>query len=442
MTVSARDVATRATADIRVNDSYANLVLPRVIARAGLNSRDAADATSLTYGCARWRGFVDAVLAMVVDRPLNAVDGDVLDILRLGTFELLINDEPPHVVNEWVDIAKEHVPRATGFVNATLRKVSRSNGAQWRDSIDEDLSGDARVVALTSHPAWIIRSFDAILPEVEVDDLIEADNTPAIPTMVALPGLARLPEGVDGGLLSPYAFAAPIGNLSTTPGMSEGFVRVQDEGSQVAALLLAAVAPIETGEHLLDLCAGPGGKSALLAALLSEHEGTLTANEPHRHRADLVRTALKPFGEMVNVVSDDGREFGERTKRFSRVLVDAPCSGIGALRRRPEARWRKSEDDLVELTILQRQLLSSALNAVSVGGYVAYVTCSPDTRETVDVVAAVLESTPKAVAIDTASVLERLSPACEGVRRGSAVQLWPHRHNTDAMFIQLLQRTG
>jgi 16S rRNA (cytosine967-C5)-methyltransferase len=224
--------------------------------------------------------------------------------------------------------------------------------------------------------------------------------------------------------------------------MRDGSVRVQDEGSQVAALLLASVKPIEHGERWLDLCAGPGGKSALLAALLAPSHGTLVANEPHEHRADLVRTALKPFEPSTRVICADGREISVAIEvPFSRVLVDAPCSGLGALRRRPEARWRKHEEDLDELSRLQKDLLNSALDVTAVGGFVAYVTCSPEPRETVEVVAAVVGSRDDVELCDTPAVLDTISPNLDGARRGNAVQLWPHRHNTDAMFIQLLTRT-
>jgi 16S rRNA (cytosine967-C5)-methyltransferase len=442
MTLSAREIACEVSADIRIDDAYANLVLPRAISKHRLSPRDAADATSLTYGTARWRGLLDAVLNFVVDRSLEDIDGDVLDILRLGAFELLIDDAPPHVVNEWVNVAKKRTPRASGFVNATLRRVSRATADEWRDMLSDELTGDDRTVALTNHPAWIVQSFDNVLNEAEVDALILANNTPAVPTMIALPGLADIPTGSQRGALSPYAFRADQGNIALVPGMREGVVRVQDEGSQIAALLLAEAGVIVEGERWLDLCAGPGGKSALLAAVLSEHNGLLVANEPHEHRVELVRTALAPFGTGTQVVSVDGRTaVGELEIPFTRVLVDAPCSGLGALRRRPEARWRKREEDLVALTALQRELLNSAIDATAIGGFVAYVTCSPDQRETVDVVSAVMAERDDVAIIDTPLILERIAPSVDGARRGTAVQLWPHRHNTDAMFIQLLTRT-
>lgn len=442
MTRNARDVAVSVIGDVRANGAYANIALPKAIAAAKLSPRDAADATTLTYGTARWQGFVDAVIRECVDRSLDDLDGEVLDVLRVGTFEITVGDEPAHIVNEWVEAAKRRVRRASGLVNATLRKVSRRSPAEWRTHFESTLSGDALIEAMTSHPAWIVRSFESVLPPSEVEALIDADNEPAHPTLIALPGLATVPEDVEHGHLSPYAYPAPPGPIGDIRGIHDGSVRVQDEGSQVAALLLGAVAPILVGEEWLDLCAGPGGKTALLAALQRPHNGFLVANEPHDHRAELVRNAIKPFKDHVRVISKDGRIVGrDNPGRFERVLVDAPCSGLGALRRRPESRWRKHEEDLDVLTMLQIELLTAAVRATKPGGYIAYVTCSPDPRETVEVVQTVLDEQPSVNVIKTVDVLATITPNAHAVGRGTAVQLWPHRHGTDAMFIQLLQRT-
>lgn len=442
MTRNARDVAVAVTRDVRENGAYANIALPKAISAAKLNPRDAADATNLTYGTARWRGFIDAVLAECVTRPLNELDGEVLDVLRVGTCELTVGDEPAHIVNEWVEVAKRHVRRASGLVNATLRKVTQRTPDEWREHFRGSLTGDALIEATTSHPAWIVRSFESVLPSDEVEALIDADNEPAHPMLIALPGLASVPTDATHGSLSPYAFVAPPGPIGDVPGIHDGSIRVQDEGSQIAALLLGAVAPIAIGEEWLDLCAGPGGKTALLASIQRPHNGFLVANEPHDHRADLVRHAIRPVRDHVRVISKDGRIVGrDNPGRFDRVLVDAPCSGLGALRRRPESRWRKLEEDLDVLTMLQIELLTAAVRATKPGGFIAYVTCSPDPRETVDVVQTVLDEQPSVTVVKTVDVLAELSPSARAVGRGTAVQLWPHRHGTDAMFIQLLQRT-
>ncbi|MDP4586194.1 MAG: rRNA small subunit methyltransferase B, partial [Microbacteriaceae bacterium] len=196
------------------------------------------------------------------------------------------------------------------------------------------------------------------------------------------------------------------------------------------------------GERWLDLCAGPGGKTAVLAACAAAASITLVANEVLPHRAELVRRSILPFLGGVTISVADGRELcASNPGVFDRVLVDAPCTGLGALRRRPESRWRKSIDDVPQLVTLQRDLLSAALGAVAVGGVVAYVTCSPLTAETVEVVEWVLSRHREAEALDTVPVITQVAPSLTNARRGNAVQLYPHRHHTDAMFVQLIRRT-
>jgi 16S rRNA (cytosine967-C5)-methyltransferase len=221
---------------------------------------------------------------------------------------------------------------------------------------------------------------------------------------------------------------------------------VQDEGSQLAALALSRAAPVSAGERWLDLCAGPGGKTAVLAAEALRHGAELEANEISPARAGLVRRALEGVPMEVPVSEQDGRVRAQNAPdTYDRILVDAPCTGLGALRRRPEARWRKSPADLAELTQLQGELLTAAIGALKPGGIVAYITCSPHLGETAGVVAdarrewgeALEELDARAVVTDVSMTDPVLPPQSDGSGRA---QLWPHRHNTDAMSITLLRR--
>jgi 16S rRNA (cytosine967-C5)-methyltransferase len=436
-----RILALDVIAEVNDNDAYSNLVLPGAIREARLDSRDAALATDLTYGSLRWQGFLDAVLEHCVSSGVARIDLDVLEVLRVGAYELVIRGAAAHVVNEWVNIAKRRVRRASGLVNAVLRRASERSLDEWRTVLSTNLEGDAFTAAVTSHPTWIVQEFDALLGD-ECDAALDANNVAPAPTFIALPGLAERPSDSTPTRFSPFGFRTGPGDPSLVDGVSSGSVRVQDEGSQLAALLLTAASPIRSGEHWLDLCAGPGGKTALLAAVGLPAGATLIANEVHPHRATLVRKALAPFGTTVAVTEGDGRTIGvAERKSFDRILVDAPCSGLGALRRRPESRWRKSPDDLTELVPLQRSLLDSAIDALTPGGTVAYVTCSPVAAETVGVVDAVVDARDDVECIDTPAVLREIAPTITGAGLGTAVQLWPHRHGTDAMFIQLIRRT-
>lgn len=441
MTTS-REVALAVTAQVRTDDAFSNLVLPSAIGDARLSGRDAGHATDLTYGTLRSRGLIDAVLDRCVTGTTDRVDDEVLDLLRLGTFELVVRSEPPHIINEWVNLANRRFRRAAGFVNATLRAVARVSPDQWRAKIGEGLSEtDARAV-LQSHPRWIVELFTELVGDVEIDELLKADNEPPVPTLVSLPGLGSIPAGATPTQYSPFGFVSAGGSLSSIPGVTNGKVRVQDEGSQLAALALTAFTPIRSGERWLDLCAGPGGKTALLAAVGLPEGVNVLANELQPHRADLVRNSLAPFESSVTVLERDGRILcRENPEAFDRILVDAPCTGLGALRRRAESRWRKAPSDLDDLVPLQEALLTGAISSLVVGGVVAYVTCSPHPAETVDVVSSVLAEHPEAEAIDTFPVLKTVAPTLVAAQRGTAVQLYPHRHHTDAMFIQLIRRT-
>jgi 16S rRNA (cytosine967-C5)-methyltransferase len=229
---------------------------------------------------------------------------------------------------------------------------------------------------------------------------------------------------------------------------------VQDEGSQLAALALSRVRPVVAGERWLDLCAGPGGKAALLAAEAAEGGAILVANEVVPARAQLVRNALAVFDPAPEVWELDGTTVGEdHAGEFDRILIDAPCTGLGALRRRPEARWRKSPRDVAQLSGLQSNLLNAGLAALKPGGVLAYVTCSPHLAETKVIVEAAAKKwagsverldTPAALAAITGTRLDLGDGGGEGGgaagSSGAHAQLWPHRHGTDAMFIQLFTK--
>ena len=505
-----RDIARRANlprrtaydvlAAVRDREAYANLLLPKLLAERQLTGRDAALATELAYGTLRGQGTYDAVLAACSDRPLAKLDPPVLDVLRLGTHQLLNTRVGAHAaVATSVDLAKSVAgPRVSGYVNAVLRRVAMRDLDAWLAIVAPSQATDADGYLATrySHPRWIVAAYRAALggqagaqalAAVRQDDAgtvdssahagaqappaasIEGDVEPtggaavtelaaalaagnARPrvTMATFPsGAPRedvMPAGAVPGNWSPYAFTLESGDPA--PLIGAGTAAVQDEGSQLAASALSRV-PLQghgdgAAELWLDMCAGPGGKARLLAGLAALGKASLTAAELHPHRAALVADALarvtRPCQPPHEVIVADGTTPAWRESTFDRVLLDVPCSGLGALRRRPEARWRKSEADLKELTALQRDLLRSALRAVKPGGVVAYVTCSPVPAETSEVVTDVVASLPGTEVLDTPAVLSDV-PAVRAADPRFA-QLWPHRHGTDAIFIALLRRTS
>jgi 16S rRNA (cytosine967-C5)-methyltransferase len=449
----ARRIALEVIMAVRESDAYANLLLPVKLERARLGPQDAALATELTYGTLRQQGYYDAVIALAAGRPTDEIDSPILDVLRLGAHQLLSMRVAQHAaVDEAVSLAREVGSRsATGFVNGVLRTITRSEPAEWRERVMADpRSEDERLSLEHSHPVWIVRAFRQALAaegrEDELEDLLVADNFAPRVSLVALPGLATVSEirGAQKAKYSPVAAVSDGGDPALWPAVHEGRARVQDEGSQLAALALSRARPIVPGERWLDLCAGPGGKAALLAAEAHEGGATLVANEITPTRAELVRTALSVFRDPPQVLVQDGTLIGDQLPaQFDRILIDAPCTGLGALRRRPEARWRKQPRDVAELAGLQTALLESGLKALKPGGILAYVTCSPHLAESKVVVETVLNRVTGVTRMDTPGVLadvtKRRLELGESATDGH-VQLWPHRHGTDAMFICLLRR--
>ena len=451
--MSAPDPARRAAFEVlkavRVKGAYTNLVLPHQLGKYRLSGRDAAFATELASGTIRRQGTYDAILAACTDRPLANTAAKVLDVLRLGCHQLLGMRVAPHAaISTSVDLVRsESGPGPAGFTNAVLRKVSAHDLEAWLTRLDADRA------TRFSHPDWVVEALTEAVGEAEIDALLEADNAAPSVTLVARPGRAT-PSELPGTptAYSPYGVVSAGGDPGAVPAVADGRAGVQDEGSQLVALALAS-APLEGPDaRWLDLCAGPGGKAALLAALAAERGARVVANELQPHRADLVRRALgldsarsTRAAGVEEVTVADGTAAPWDHGSFDRVLVDAPCTGLGALRRRPEARWRRQPEDLDALLPLQRALLGSAVDLVRPGGVVLYATCSPVLSETRDVVGSLLVKRDDvklgdAVALmTTAAGLRSDVPDCAGPLQGT-VQLWPHRHGTDAMFLALLRR--
>lgn len=472
------------------DDAYANLILPKSLRQARLKGRDAAFATEITYGCLRCLGIIDTVLQECSSRELESLATAVLNSLRLGAYQLLFTRVDDHAA---VDTSVRLVEsaghgKAKGFVNGILRTIGRTPKADWMSQLrpEDELAG---LAFANAHPEWIARSFNAALwatsggnttstlgtstPEIadavvegsedfpvdadaadsaaatrihpELGELLAADSARPLVHLVARPGEISAEElalmiGGETARYSPYAvYLESGGNPGALEPVQQSLAAVQDEGSQLIARAVAQaeVSGADSGRWL-DLCAGPGGKAALLGALAGIDGATVDAVEISPHRAELIRATVRDL--PVTVHQSDGRNPG-LTPGYDRVLVDAPCSGLGALRRRPEARWKKDDADIEELNILQSELLRSALQLVRPGGVVVYSTCSPDLRETRNIVDAIISDadTPDLEELSAASTLPPM-PGIGGDGAFHSAQMWPHRHGTDAMFFAVLRR--
>jgi 16S rRNA (cytosine967-C5)-methyltransferase len=455
-----RRVAYDVLAAVDERDAYANLLLPALLRERGIEGRDAALATELTYGTLRGLQTYDAVLDLCSDRPARDIDPPVREVLRLGAHQLLATRVASHAaVATSVDLAKDVIGlRPAGFVNAVLRRVSTRDLESWLAIVAPDRPADpvGYLAAMYSYPRWIVTAFGDALGEepdgglAETEQALAAGNARPQTTLVAIPGTSSpaeltTPPAQSAPALtpwSPFGVVMPGGDPAAIPAVAQGRAFVQDEASQLVALALAH-APSDTAGPWLDLCAGPGGKAALLAGLAARGRPgpRLIAADLRPHRAALTRDHLRRLPGAAAIAAD-GRHGAWRPGTFARVLADVPCSGLGALRRRPEARWRKSPEDVEGLGPLQRALLDAAIDATRPGGVTGYVTCSPHLAETEDVVRDVLAGRGDVTVLDAPAILAgAVGRPVPGVSRGPDgryVQLWPHRHGTDALFLALL----
>ena len=421
-----RLLAFEVLAEVGLQGAYSNLILPKALSESILEANDRALATELVYGTLRMQGRHDHFISAASDRSLEQIDPKALIVLRLGTHQLKQMRVPSHAaIYESVELAKKVVGKSTAsFVNAILRKIDSLDFEQLSKPTQEY----ARLALEYSHPEWIVSSyFDSLKNSSDVISLLQANNNPAKPTLIAWPGLAAQGELLEAGALA-IARSSVAATFDGNPGdiaaIRERRAGVQDLGSQL--VVEKFYDQFKPNLRWLDLCAGPGGKAAYLSALLKRDGGSLLANEISNERAKLVSQVMH-HGE-VNIC--DGRSMPDELGKFDRILLDAPCTGIGALRRRPEVRWRRNLQDLKNLTQLQSELLESATRLLSPGGIIAYVTCSSHQAETKFQIRSFLKQH---------SNFTRISVQDERADIDGDLQLWPHRDGTDAMFLSLLR---
>ena len=422
--------------EVNRNEGYSNLLLPQALNASKLEERDRALVTELLYGTIRMQGKHDWVLSQISDRPWSEVDPGIVDICRLGVHQIHEMRIPDHAaVAATVEVARKRVGESkASFVNALLRSVTRKSIEEWFAPLHTISDPVERFSIQYSHPEWIVSAyFDLLKDWREVESALAINNEAALPTLVAWPGYSTQQDLIDiGG--DPTEFSPFGAHWKGNPGaldlIKERKIGVQDEGSQLVAEVFAKAA---AGTQWLDLCAGPGGKAALLSSIARTRGVTFTANEFSAPRAELVKQVV--HGDRVLV--SDGREINSLGEKFDAILIDAPCTGLGALRRRPEVRWRRTLQDLRALTQLQRELIDSAIEALNPGGVLGYATCSPHLAETSIQIADIKRKHTELNQIDVDPFLpEKL----EGANRDGAMSLWTHKHGTDAMYLALFQK--
>ena len=423
--------------EVNRSDGYSNLLLPQALTDADFEQRDKGFATELLYGTLRMQGRHDYIAAQVSDRSWSEVDPGIVDVVRLGAHQLFEMRVPSHAaVSATVELARKVIGESkASFVNALLRKMSAQTLDQWLEPVNEIKDPVTRLAIMYSHPEWIVSAYyDLLRDYAEVEKLLSANNSPASPTLVWWPGRSTQEEFISLGAVS-TAFS-PYGlKYEGTPASLEAIrhrrAGVQDEGSQLVASIFTSVVAEE--KSWLDLCAGPGGKAALLASIAKVNGRDFTANEISKPRSELVKQVIGTARLWVG----DGRDIASHNERFGAILADVPCTGLGALRRRPEVRWRRQVSDLRALTQLQRELSDAAISILEVGGYFGYATCSPHLAETSIQVKDILNSHPELELVD---LTEYLPAGLHGAIRDGALSLWTHRHETDAMYMAVFRK--
>ncbi len=425
----ARRAALAALQAVETEDAYSNLVVPESVADLA-GERDRAFASYLAYETLRWEGTLDWLLAQVLTRPLDDVEPALRRILRLGALQLFRSAVPARAaVSTAAALAREAVPAgrakgAAGFVNGVLRALARRlDDLAWPDPAADRV---AHLRLVTAHPDWVVDELLGRLGPADTEALLRADNEP--------PGLTLRAEGDRDALVaelqaqglaatpgehSPEAVHVPGGDPRRIPAVAEGRATPQDE----ASMLVAHATGVGQGDRVLDLCAGPGGKATHLARMVGP-AGTVTAVELHPHRAALVRQAAQRLGVAVDVrVGDAANPPVEEGATYDAVLLDAPCTGLGTGRRRPEVRWRRTRSDIGTLAALQRRLVDAAAALVRPGGTLVYAVCTWTHEETGGV----------------ADAFEA-GPAGAGFTRVAEQQLLPHREGTDGMYTVTYRR--
>jgi 16S rRNA (cytosine967-C5)-methyltransferase len=423
--------------------AYTDRALRAESDRAQLDARDRAQATRLAFGTVQRRGTLDHLIEALAERPTARLDPPLLDVLRLGLYELLWSDGAPDraVVSDAVELAKGSARAGHGLVNAVLRRGAREGAALLAALGDET---PAQAAIAHSHPRWVVQAWWELLGAEHARALLAADNAPAEAALRAnplvlgpgaadallgeLPVAAHTVQGWPDAVVLDERFDAHGAAL-----FSKGAYMPQSRASQLIAPLLDP-AP---GERILDLCAAPGAKTTHLAALAPD-AAELLAVERHPGRAvALEATCRRMAAERARVLVADAAAPGV-TGLFERVLVDPPCSGLGTLQARPDLRWRVREQDVADLAVVQRRILRAAADCVGVGGTLLYSTCTLSPPENEDQIERFLATRDDFECIDLSGAHPEL--AHPGVPR--FLLTLPHRDGTAGFFIASLRRTG
>lgn len=446
--VDAREIAWRVLMGVEEKGAYANLALDRALERYKPGKLDRAFVTELVYGVLRSRNTLDWVLGHFLRGALERQTAAVRTILRLGAYQIMFMDRVPAAAacDQSTRLAHRHGhPGAAGFVNGVLRNLVRRRKDISFPPLEEK---PVEHIALAhSHPEWLVRRWLDEYGAQETIALCRADNRPAPNTVrtntlkIDRDGLAAILTRA-GLQVEPTPYApeglqiAGFHSLHGFPPFEQGMFQAQDESSMLVGHALSP----RPGSVVLDLAAAPGGKTTHLAQLIGDR-GEIVACDVHRHKLKLIEDNCRRLGiQCVRTLEADARRANGRfAARADYVLLDAPCSGLGVLRRRPDARWRRREDEIARLAALQREMLDAAARCVRPGGVLVYSTCTLTREENEEQVASFLQRHPYFAPADLSGLLPAALDWRDTFSKGF-VRLLPHRHNMDGFFIARLVR--
>lgn len=442
---NARAIALEILRRVEATDAYANLLVDARLQKSRLSGPDRALVTELVYGVLRWQGRLDWILAPVLDRPVDTLDSPVRQVLRLGTYQLCCLTRIPDfaAVDEAVSLARRTGGARHGsYVNAVLRAVARARSRPEPDPASDPV-GYWKTVG--SHPGWLVERWIGRLGAVEAGGLMAANNAVPPVTVLVNPlkaqdeearlALERTGSEVGAGRWVSGAFCLRgAGSVANLPGFADGWLIPMDEAGAFPVLAL----DVQPGDRVLDACAGGGGKSALIAARLGVQGEVVALDISPRalRRLEAARTRLG-LARVKPQLGDARRAGAEWRGQFPRVLLDAPCTGLGTIRRRPEIKWRRRPEDLPRAASLQRELLAGVADAVAPGGLLVYSTCSLEPEETDAVTADFLATHPSFQVEDPGPAFRGRGHFLDGE---GYLRSWPHRHGTDGFFVARLRR--
>ena len=431
---------------IEKEKSFADILIDHELSKEMIKGADRGLLTELVYGVLRRQGTLDHIMSQFSKQRPEKLELFVRLMLRLGLYQAFFLDRVPvsAAVNETVNLAKELAPRAAGFINAVLRSADRG-----RNSItypDPEKSPVEYLAVRYSHPAWLTRQWVDQLGPKEAEELAAAMAEPP-PFTIRVNTLRTTRDELmerltrEGVTCTPAAWSPDgirlnqSGAITRLASFREGLFTVQDESSQLAPLFLAP----RKGERVLDACAAPGGKTTQVAQLMG-NSGEIFACDVNHKKLRMIKETCDRLGiETVRTFTMDATAPSNAIKEvtFHRILVDAPCSGLGVIRRNPEGKWWKSPTDLVELSVTQLTILENLSRYLEPGGTLLYATCSTSTEENEEVVEEFLSRHPEFVLEDLRPLFPFLAPLM--TERGF-FRSWPHRHGMDGFFAARLKK--